>query len=97
VFYEILWFGLLPSEVFDTTTANSYIIKGLKAGITYEFAVRTINSVGTSGNSNMIEFPFTVPDPPTNLREINSKSTIVEFSWTAPAYNGASAVTSYNI
>jgi hypothetical protein len=45
----------------------------------------------------MIEFPFTVPDPPTNLREINSKSTIVEFSWTAPAYNGASAVTSYNI
>lgn len=39
----------------------------------------------------------TVPDPPVNLSAIPISPTVVSLSWSAPQYNGSSAITHYKI
>ncbi len=73
----------------------------MTSGATYKFKVRALNIVGASIFSSefTITIAATVPDPPTNLTEINPRtnSSSVGLEWTPPANNGGSAITSYEI
>jgi hypothetical protein len=70
--FEIWWEqgGTGSWSIYCKTTETSYSITGLTVAIIYNFVVRANNSMGTSLNSSRISFPLTVPDPPTNLTEI---------------------------
>lgn len=84
-----------PSLTFHSD-ATTQIVTGLTNGTTYTFKVAAINVAGTglaSTSSNSVT-PVTVPDAPgpPSVAGGNSKVTV---SWTAPAFNGGSAVTGY--
>ncbi len=73
-------------------------VGGLTNGTTYTFRVAAKNENGTGAqslDSNAVT-PRTVPDAPTNVAAAagNGQATV---SWTAPAFNGGSAVTGYNV
>jgi hypothetical protein len=78
--------------------SGSITISGLRPGTSYSFTVIAINSVGTSlasSASNGITTNPSVPDAPT----IGSPSTLgtssAMIAFTAPTFNGGSAITSY--
>ena len=76
--------------------ATSAVVNGLRNGTVYTFVVTATNAVGTStgsGASSAVT-PASVPDAPTAVAAAagNGSATV---SWSAPASNGGSAVTSY--
>ena len=84
---------------FTATGGNSPItITGLTNGVAYTFTVTATNSVGTSAASSASNSitPATVPDAPTNLAGTIG-DTEVSLTWSAPAFNGGSTITSYTV
>ena len=82
------------------SSATSATITGLTGGTTYTFTVTAINSVGPgqeSAQSNPVT-PSTVsvPSAPTGVSAA-PESAGAQVSWTAPASNGGSPITSYRI
>ncbi|MFF2480014.1 S-layer homology domain-containing protein, partial [Paenibacillus sp. NPDC058071] len=76
---------------------NTAVIKGLANGTTYYFAVKALNGSLEGAYSNQASaIPATVPAAPTGITVIagNGEATI---SFTAPAGNGGSAVTGYEV
>jgi hypothetical protein len=74
------------------------VLTGLTNGTTYNFRVRAINAIGASVDSaasNAVT-PVTLPDAPAIGTAVagNASATV---TWTAPASNGGSAVTSYEL
>ncbi len=73
-------------------------ITGLTNGTTYTFKVAAKNAIGTSPQSaaSPAVTPSGPPSAPTGVSAIagNAKATV---SWTAPASNGGSAITGYEI
>jgi hypothetical protein len=89
--------GGITATVSQAVSGN-IIMNGLTNGTAYTFTLRATNSIGqstASAASNSVT-PFTVPDAPTigtaELTGINGQATI---SFTAPASNGGSPITSY--
>jgi predicted phage tail protein len=78
-------------------TGTSYTVTGLTNGSTYYFTVVAINAVGQSPPSaEASAIPVTVPGAPAGLT-VTSGNAQVTLSWAAPASDGGSPVTGYNL
>lgn len=97
----ITTYNIYRNNVLVASTANlNYTDTGLTDGVTYTYQVTAVNGAGESAKSSPASAtPFaaaTVPDAPTSLHGTPS-TTSVALAWTAPANNGGSAITGYNI
>src|SRR5438093_645548 len=82
------------------STATTYSdTGGLAHSTTYTYRVHTVTTIGTSFPSDTASATtFAVaPSPPTGLAATAVSSTQISLRWTAPADNGGSAVTGYQI
>ena len=87
-------------RVATTGDANTtYSHTGLAAGTTRHYRVSAINSNGTGDASNVANATtFTTrPGAPTGLTATASWTTQINLSWTTPASDGGSAITTYVI
>jgi hypothetical protein len=86
-----------PGNITGTSSTSPITVNGLSAGTSYTFTVYATNSVGNSASSapsNSIA-TTTVPGAPTIGTATRSASQTVQVSFTAPASNGGSPITSY--
>ena len=86
--------------VADTTsTSTTYSHTGLAAGTTRYYRVSAINANGTGEPSNTAKVTTGAPVPgaPTDLSATASGTTQIDLSWTAPAADGGSPITTYGI
>lgn len=80
--------------VVDGLTAS---VTGLTAGVSYEFTVKAINSVGSSNGSTASKLVATVPSSVTNVSpEMGSDLKSINVAWSASDANG-SAITGYKV
>jgi hypothetical protein len=79
-----------------TVNATSYTATGLVNGTTYFFQVTAVNRVGEGQPSPVSAVPATVPEAPTELT-VTAGDARVRLAWTAPASNGGSQVSGYNV
>ena len=80
-------------------TGTSDTITGLTNGQSYQVRVAAINSQGTGSYVTGTTTPVaavTVPDAPTGLT-LTPSDTQIAVAWTAPADNGGSAITGYDL
>ena len=91
-----IWTDLVSNT---RSTATTYPHTGLAPATTRHYRVSAINSVGTSTKSGVATATTDAiaPDPPTDLQATATEATRIDLTWTAPAYNGGAAVTSYRI
>ncbi|QJD86852.1 S-layer homology domain-containing protein [Cohnella herbarum] len=87
-----------PGGLTASGSSSPIKITGLTNGTDYVFTVVATNAEGdsiASAASNAVT-PMTVPDAPTNVQAKvgNGEATV---SFTAPAYNGGSAITGYTV
>ncbi len=85
----------------STTSATTCLVTGLTNGTPYTFTVTATNGAGTSPASAPSApvtplAPNTAPGAPTNVVATAGDATAA-LSWTAPASNGGSAITSYTV
>jgi titin len=72
------------------------IVTGLTNGVAYTFKVAAVNLAGTGSAVTSTSYtPRTVPNAPTSVRAVADNTTGIDVSWTAPAFNGGSAITDY--
>jgi hypothetical protein len=86
-----------PGNITGTSSTSPITVNGLSSGTSYTFTVYATNSVGNSASSapsNSIA-TTTVPGAPTIGTATRSASQTVQVSFTAPASNGGSPITSY--
>ena len=86
-----------PVNGSSLVTATSYQVTGLTNGTTYYFMVTAFNRTGqgpTSNEANAV--PVTVPGAPTGLTATPGDGTVT-LAWAAPASDGGSPVTGYNV
>jgi len=76
----------------------SFNATGLQTGTIYAFAVAATNVMGTGSNSAIASFSTTASPPPapTNLVAMNTTSSSVALSWTAPP-SGALPILNYTV
>ena len=85
------------------TGGTNLIVTALIPSTTYNFQIASINSVGTSTLTSVVQINTstnaTVPDPPTALTKdiVNTNASQVALQWTAPTNNGGSPVIGYKI
>lgn len=78
-----------------TTTRMDTVLKGLNPMTSYVVTVAANNAVGTSpAAGKSFKSGAVAPDKPTNVKATVSGDSVTA-TWTAPAYNGGSTVTSY--
>jgi hypothetical protein len=79
--------------------ATQTTVTGLTNGTTYTFRAAAKNAIGTGARSgdSIAVTPRTVPDAPTNVSAIASGAGQATVSWSAPAFNGGSAITGYDV
>ncbi len=78
-------------------TATSYPVTGLTNGITYYFTVVAVNAAGPGPPSNEASaVPVTVPGAPAGLAAVPGNGQVA-LSWAAPASDGGSPVTGYDL
>ena len=87
----------VPTWTAPTTATTPQTVNGLTNGTEYIFEVRAVNTVGASAwtQSNAVT-PVTVPDAPTAVTAAsgNAQATV---EWVAPASDGGSPITSYEL
>ena len=79
-------------------TGLAFNATGLQIGVTYNFAVAATNGMGTSPNSLLLTISTTPAPPlaPTNLTPVDSTSSSVAWTWTAPP-SGLLPILNYTI
>jgi predicted phage tail protein len=78
-------------------TATSSTVTGLTNGTTYYFKVTAVNGVGEGrASSEVSAVPATVPGAPTGLTATRGNAQVI-LSWAAPALDGGSQVTGYDL
>ncbi|MFB5678395.1 cadherin-like beta sandwich domain-containing protein [Paenibacillus terreus] len=96
--YQSLNSGSYDTEIATVTrSVYQYSATGLRNGTTYYFVVKAANPGGDSSASNEVSaMPKTVPAAPTDVIAVagDRQATV---SFTAPAENGGSAVTGYEV
>jgi N,N-dimethylformamidase beta subunit-like protein/fibronectin type III domain protein len=89
------------TPILTGSAGTSFTVTGLTNGTTYTFTVAAINAVGTGPDSaaspplTPVATP-TVPGAPTGVAGVPGDRSVA-LSWTAPASNGGSQITSYRI
>ncbi|MEC0090461.1 S-layer homology domain-containing protein [Paenibacillus macquariensis] len=89
--------GQFSDDLVATVTHTTYNVQNLINGTAYYFMVKAGNLGGMSAESNQASVtPATVPAAPTNISAVagNGQATV---TFTAPADNGGSAVTGYEV
>jgi len=83
------------------STSTTYSDTGLNPNTSYTYRVSAINSVGTSSPSNTASATtpsdVTVPSSPTELAAETISSSQIDLSWAAPANDGGSTITGYDV
>ena len=78
-------------------TTLTTTITGLTSGLSYSFTVSAHNSVEEGAQSGAVSsIPYTYPDAPTGLKAVAGNDQVA-LNWTAPAYDGDSAIDYYVI
>ena len=77
-------------------TGRTFAITGLTNGQSYQVRVAAINSQGTGGYVTGTSTLADRPDAPTGLT-FTPGNTQIALSWTAPADNGGSTITGYDV
>ena len=77
-------------------TATSCTVTGLTNGTTYYFKVTAVNRVGEGPGAEVRAVPVTVPGGPTGLAAVPGNGQVT-LSWAAPASDGGSPVTGYDL
>ncbi|MCK5252571.1 MAG: fibronectin type III domain-containing protein, partial [Thermoplasmata archaeon] len=66
-------------------------------GVTFYYAVTTVNPVGESTRSDIINLMYGIlPDPPTDLRVEEGSGTVI-LNWSAPIFTGGVPILGYHI
>ena len=78
------------------STSTSATITGLTNGQSYQVRVAAINNQGTGSYVTGTATPVAVPDAPTGLT-LTPGDAQIAVAWTAPADNGGSALTGYDL
>ena len=88
---------LSGSAPVTTVTGTTVTLPALINGTTYYFWVTAVNGIGEGPPSNEVSaVPLTVPGAPTGLTPIAGNGQVT-LSWAAPASDGGSRVSSYNV
>ena len=87
-----------PGSYTGTGKTSPIVVTGLTNGTPYTFTVTATNSGGTSlaSSASTAVTPVTVPDAPTSVSGVRG-NTKVTVSFTAPAFNGGTAITGYKV
>ncbi|MHC1680336.1 MAG: fibronectin type III domain-containing protein [Methanomassiliicoccales archaeon] len=74
---------------------NYYLDTGLTNGVTYEYRISALNSVGESPMTDWLQVtPITVPGAPQNLIDTPGNGNVA-LSWSAPSSNGGASIDHY--
>lgn len=81
-----------------TTATTSFTASGLSIGTSYNFSASAVNSIGEGTKSAVVTTStVALPGAPTFSSNLWSSSSAMTINFNAPASNGGSGITSYNV
>ncbi len=84
-------------EILFLGNVLAYNDSSLNNGQTYDYWVSAVNSVGEGPKSDeAVATPATLPNVPTGFMAVPGNG-LIHLNWTAPSFNGGSAITGYNL